>query len=71
MGISLGQDGKRKLCVGQLPGRKRPSLYFWDPLGIYVLAHFKDDSAADDVEKFFLGADGAKITVEGVSDEPD
>ena len=27
--FAIGQDGKPKLCVGALPGRKRPSLYFW------------------------------------------
>ena len=62
-GISIGQDGKTKLCIGILPGRKRPSLYFWDALDIRVLASFQNDSAAEAVESFILNMDGAKVAV--------
>ena len=64
MGISIGQDGKRKLCVGQLPGRARPSLYLCDPMGIQPLASFKSDDAAHEVEKFLLGMVGARVVFE-------
>jgi hypothetical protein len=61
MGIAIGQDGKRKLCVGKLPGRARPSLYLWDALGITTLASFRDESAAKQAEAFLEGMIGARI----------
>ena len=67
-GIALGQDGKPKLCVGQLPGRKRPSLYFWDPMDIRVLATFRGEDQAADVVRFFEGMIGAKVVLDAKAD---
>lgn len=61
MSIAIGQDGKRKLCVGRLPGRKRPSLYLWDPMLITPLATFKNDAAAEQAETFLAGMIGARV----------
>ena len=61
MSISIGQDGKPKLCVGQLPGRKRPSLYLWTAMDIRTLASFKSQAAADEAIKFLEGMVGCKI----------
>jgi hypothetical protein len=44
-----------------LPGRKRPSLYFWDLFLITPLASFKDDASADAVSRFFLNMAGARV----------
>lgn len=59
--LGIGQDGKRKLVVGALPGRKRQQLYFWDPMGIWTLATFKDDNAAEAAKRFLEGMIGARI----------
>lgn len=61
MGIAIGRDGEPKLCVGTLPGRKRPSLYLWHPLGIRVLASFRNEAAAETVERFIESLAGAHI----------
>ena len=64
MGISIGHDGNQRLCVGQLPGRARPSLYVWDPMSIQTLASFKSEDAAHEVERFFRAMDGKRIVFE-------
>ena len=61
MSVCLGQDGKPKLCIGKLPGRKRQSLYMWDPLNIVVLASFSSDGAAAQAEQFIRGMAGARV----------
>lgn len=54
MALTIAEKGAhRKLCIGMLPGRKRPSLYFWTALDIRVLASFRDEGAARDLERFF------------------
>lgn len=63
--IAIGRDGKRKLCVGQLPGRARPSLYLWDAMGITTLASFRSEEAAQQAEAFFASMIGARITDDG------
>lgn len=52
-----------RLCIGKLPGRKRPCLYLWDALGIRVVAFFADQAAADATERFLEGCanDGARM----------
>jgi hypothetical protein len=62
--ICIGQDGKPKLCVGKLPGRKRPSLYMWTPMGIYPLASFKDEASASEATRFIEGMIGARLVEE-------
>lgn len=60
-GLAVGQSGTRQLVVGTLPGRKRQQLYFWDPMGIWTLATFKDDNAAEATKRFLEGMIGARI----------
>lgn len=59
--IAIGQDGKPKLCVGTLPGRKRPSLYLWTALDITTLATFRNQEAADSASRFLRGMIGARV----------
>ena len=61
MSVAIGQDGKQKLCVGNLPGRKHPSLYLWTPMDIVVLASFSSDGAAAQAERFIRGMAGARV----------
>ena len=62
MSLTMACNGNR-LCIGRLPGRKRPCLYFWDPFGIRVVASFASEDAAADVESFWeSGAnEGARL----------
>ena len=60
--FAIGQDGKPKLCVGALPGRKRPSLYLWTALDIIPLASFRNQKAADIVVRFLIDMIDARIT---------
>ena len=59
--VAVGQDGTRKLCVGQLPGRMNPSLYLWDPMNITVLANFQSEDKAEQAKAFLLGMVGARV----------
>ena len=61
MNFGIGQDHGRKLCIGKLPGRKRPSLYLWDPIMIATLATFRSDDAAEEAERFFRSMIGARV----------
>jgi len=61
MSIAIGQDGKPKLCVGQLPGRSRPSLYLWEPMCITTLASFRNEWAAERAISFLEGMVGARV----------
>ena len=70
MSISIGRGGKAKLCVGQLPGRKRPSLYLWTAMDIRTLASFKSQAAADEAVSFLESMIGGKIIDADLSEEP-
>ena len=59
--LCIGQDGKPMLCVGRVPGRKRPCLYFWSAIEIRVLASFNSDESAEEVKVFIEGMMGAKV----------
>ena len=37
-----------KLCIGYLPGRQNPALYFDGPHGITLLAYFKEELRAEE-----------------------
>ena len=70
MTISIGQDGKTKLCVGKLPRRKRPSLYLWTPMSIKVLASFTSDRTAEQAESFIEGMVGYRLVDGGLHETP-
>ena len=59
--LGIGQDGKPTLCIGLVPGRKRPCLYFWSAVEIRVLASFNSDESAEAVKDFIEGMMGAKV----------
>ena len=72
--ISFGPVGGRRLCIGPLPGRVRPCIYFWDPLTIRVLGSFRSDDACADAVRFLAHMVGKRIVwdkdeLDGVSDE--
>lgn len=62
--IRIGRGAGPYLAVGMLPGRKRPSLYWWTALEIRPIATFVNVQAAEDVAKFFEDLVGARITMD-------
>ena len=59
--ISFGPVGGRRLCIGPLPGRVRPCVYFWDPLAIRVLGSFQSLDACTEVVRFLAQMVGKRI----------
>lgn len=69
MSVGIANPRGIRLCVGQLPGRKLPSLYFWDPLGIRTLASFRSEAAAQEAEDFLLSMIGHRVVDERAEDD--
>lgn len=63
MSLTLERNGQR-LCLGMLPDRKKPCLYFWNAMEIRIVASFQDEDSMKMVEDFLeAGAhDGARLT---------
>ncbi len=59
--VSIG-SADETLCVGMVPGRKRPSLYLQRGGTLFVLASFRDDGAAGEAVDFFESLSGKHLT---------